>query len=177
MNNFIFFIIPILIAPIIFLIFKGNKKTKKINYVSSSNKKNFDFLGIDDVKIPEKIKELDIEEVLENIQERFKIFTILKYLDKKEDDLYDSEWNSWEMGLFIYALQSKRNFLIPEPTTVFHKVICNLNKKQVEEELKNIFLKFNKISLKESIALKSQIIWSPREVSIILYYFVLVREF
>ena len=120
MNNFIFFIIPILIAPIIFLIFKGNKKTKKINYVSSSNKKNFDFLGIDDVKIPEKIKELDIEEVLENIQERFKIFTILKYLDKKEDDLRSQHQSDHFQREFPCSQRSDRKSGGPRQWTVLH---------------------------------------------------------
>lgn len=177
MNILIFSIISIFVILIIFLMFKGNKKVKKKSYVSTANKKEFDFLNLNEVKIPEKIKEIDIEEILENIQERFKIFTILEYLNKKDDELYDSEWNSWEIGLFIYALQSKRNFLIPEPKTVFHKSILVLSKKQIEEEVKNILIKFTKISLKESIDLKSQIIWSPREVSVIFYYFVLVREF
>lgn len=176
MNILIFFIIFILIIILLFFVFKSkttvNKKNKHL--LTKRVIQNFDIYS---AKIPKKIKELDTDTLLEIISERFKVFTVLDYASKKENELYEKEWNSWEVSIFIYMLQKNRNILIPEPQNLFHKSILRLNKKQVEQELKNIVLKYNKISTNEPFTLKNQIIWSKKEISIIFYYFVLIKEF
>lgn len=178
MNIAILLIVLILVILVLFLLFNSkNTKTKQKSHHSNQIKKANETFNIYLAEIPDKVQELEMEEILQNIAERFEVFKMLKYLNKKDTELHINEWNSWEVSQLIYALQEERNILIPEPSTIFHKSILKMTKKEIDEEMINIVLKLNKIQLKEPIQLKNHVVWTAREISMIFYYFILIREF
>ena len=162
---FLFFLIKILI----------NKKTetipkKRLNINKKIHTKNsFDFNMI---KIPSKIKEIDSLSLIKLTTELYKIFKSLTYITKDNNELNSSiEWNNYEISLFLFLLQNNKNIPMQDSQEIFHSSILSLTKEQVLGEIKSIITKYNKSITKDNIAfLKNQVIWSAKEISIILYY-------
>ena len=102
----------------------------------------------------------------------YKIFKSLNYISKNNTELNTSvEWNNYEVSLFLSLIQNNKNIPMQNSHEIFHSSILSLTKEQVIGELKTIVTKYNKSISKDNISfLKNQVIWSAKEISIILYY-------
>jgi hypothetical protein len=170
-----------LILLIVIILIK-NSKLKK-NYIFEKNsidKKNTNQNSIDlsNIKIPYKIKEImDFYRLIESTTELYKVFKSLSYQTKKEEELLAIEWNNLEISQFLYLLQSNRNIMMQDPKELFHCSILSFSKEQLNNEMKFIILKYNKYIVNNEISsLREQVIWSAKEVSIILYYLSLTKK-
>lgn len=176
-------IILIFLIGLFFLI-KTSKENKegKENFKKSSSVKNQinqNLVDLSNIKIPYKVKEeIALSTLIKSTTELYKIFKSLDYTRKTKDELLTTiEWNNWEVSQFLYLLQSNRNILMQDYEELFHSSIINLSKEQIINEVKYIILKFNKsVTENEILSLKKQVIWSAKEVSIILYYLSLSKK-
>lgn len=162
---FLFFLIKFFIDKKI-----KNSKPKRIQINKKTNiKNNLDF---NIIKIPSTIKELEFFELIKITTELYKIFKSLNYISKNNTELNTSvEWNNYEVSLFLSLIQNNKNIPMQNSHEIFHSSILSLTKEQVIGELKTIVTKYNKSISKDNISfLKNQVIWSAKEISIILYY-------
>lgn len=162
---FLFFLIRIFINKRIETIPK-----KRININKKIHVKNSIDLNV--IKIPSKIKEIDSLSLIKLTTELYKIFKSLAYITKDNNELNSStEWNNYEVSLFLSLIQNNKNIPMQNSHEIFHSSILSLTKEQVIGELKTIVTKYNKSISKDNISfLKNQVIWSAKEISIILYY-------
>lgn len=172
LNIFIFIIIIILIAIILFI--KKSKKIeeKKLNKIKNIPIKHKKSLDFNNIKIPSIIKDSNIPNIIKSTTDLYKIFKSLNYISKDNNELSTTiEWNNFEVSQFLYLLQLNKNILMQDSKDIFHSFILSLNKEEIENELKNIIYKYNKSITKDHMQfLKNQVIWSAKEISVILYY-------
>lgn len=171
-------IIVLLIICIIlvaYLIIKNNQ-ISKINKSSNSidefdSSATIDFKSL---KLPIKIERMESHVLFQACYHVFESFKALDYVSKSDHDIDKIEWHSWQVSLLLGLLKKDRNFFIPNHEKLFHKLVIQSNKTQIETQLKRILKKYeqNVATDKTRDELSNDIIWTSLEVSFIFYYMI-----
>lgn len=169
-----FCIVIILVCLVLFLIFSKkrttNVKNKKIEELDKNSKHSRN-PQISSLKIHKKIIEMEALLLQKDCKKLFDNFKSLAYTKKNKQDLALVEWNNWEVFLLMGLIKIDKDMFISNPHEVLHPSIAQLSKSEVVSHMNVIFDKYNKLDKDlTSDVLRSQINWSPIEVSTIFYY-------
>ena len=98
-------------------------------------------------------------------------YVALNYVNKPASALDKIEWHSWQVTLLIQFLKVHKDFILPYDTKLFNSMILNLSNGLKEKEMQKIFRKYiNHVNIeKNRDELSKEIIWTAREVSVILF--------
>ena len=170
--NMIFFIIGVLIVLLIVIIviflLIGDKKTQSsVNHEVNSNSA----LKLSDLKFPTKIEEINGYSLFQASKIIVDSYNAMEYRKKTPNSLDKIEWHTWQFSILLKFLKENKEFILPYDINLFHTVILNLSKEEMNKELQKIFTKYiNNVDVtKNRDELSKNIIWSGIDVSIILY--------
>lgn len=179
----VFVLLIIILVCVIYIFILLNKKS---NTSSIEHKKDDEYksknrgkvVDLENLALPTKIKELNHHTLFQSCLSVYDSFKALDYNKKTERKLDILEWHNWQVSLLLALMKEHKNIFIPHPNKVFHQMILEMSKEQLENEFKRILIKYeNSTDFRKSREdLREQIIWSAREVSII-FYFMLVGTY
>jgi hypothetical protein len=171
----ILILLVICVILIILLIRRNTQEVVENNSSTNLPEKNIDII---DIQIPKKIEEMGHHLLFQSCLKVFESFKALDYASKSEKILDNIEWHSWQISLLIALLQSDKDFFIPSMKKVFHPSILNRSSSTIENDMQKILKKYedNVNILKSRDDLSKDIIWSCKEVSIIFYYMVIIKN-
>ena len=140
-----------------------NKKSNK-NIVHSKMK-------MEDLIVPKKIEEMNSYSLYQACKIITESYISLDYVNKPASFLDKIEWHSWQVSILIQFSKVDKDLVPPYDVTLFNKMILGLSKDVVEREMQKIFRKYvNHVNIeKNRDELSKEIIWTAREVSLILY--------
>ena len=171
MNMFFLIIaalVVLLVIVVIVILIKGdNKKSNTITHKVVSNGKT----TINDIEFPKSIVEMSSSSLSQIVKSLFDTYKALDYSSKSGNALEKHEWHSWQVSMLLVFLKVYQNFFVPHEKDIFHSSILNLDNEQMQNDMQKIFRKYiNNVNPKKSRdALSNEVIWSAREVSLILY--------
>ncbi|QKF66437.1 hypothetical protein AVENP_0878 [Arcobacter venerupis] len=158
----------LVIIMIIFLLLKDTSSktdnSKKYNSV-------VEVVNLNDLTFPKKIGEMDNTSLSKACKFVFDSYKAIDYKNKSANSMDKQEWHTWQVSMLLAFLKVYPAFFIPFDKNLFHNVILNLSDSQVENEMRKIFrkYKYNTNIEKNRDELSKDIMWSGREVSMILY--------
>lgn len=167
--NMFFLIIGIIVLLIVIILIisqlnsEKNKKSNK-NIVHSKMK-------MEDLIVPKKIEEMNSYSLYQACKIITESYISLDYVNKPASFLDKIEWHSWQVSILIQFSKVDKDLVPPYDVTLFNKMILGLSKDVVEREMQKIFRKYvNHVNIeKNRDELSKEIIWTAREVSLILY--------
>lgn len=165
-----FIVMLILLLLILFyLLSMSNNKKKPKNKIHQNNS-NSEIFDLDDIQLPKNIEHMKFDFLSKATKAIFDAYKSLDYINKLPSSLDKIEWHTWQVSIILKYLKSKNKIFISSDN-LFHKVIEELNESQIEQELQKIYRKYvNNVNIHRSRDdLSKDIIWTAREVSIILY--------
>ena len=167
--NMVFLIIGIVVLLIVIILIllqlnsgKNKKNVKKANYSK---------MRMDDLIVPKKIEEMNSYSLYQACKIITESYISLDYVNKPASFLDKIEWHSWQVSILIQFSKVDKDLVPPYDVTLFNKMILGLSKDVVEREMQKIFRKYvNHVNIeKNRDELSKEIIWTAREVSLILY--------
>ena len=172
MNMFFLVIIALvvlLIIVVIFILLKGDNSSKP-----KSNTQKIDTnskISINDIEFPKNIVDMSSSSLSQIVKSLFDTYKALGYSNKPGNALEKQEWHSWQVSMLLVFLKVYENFFVAHEKDIFHSSILNLDNEQMKNDMQKIFRKYvNNVNPKKSRdALSNEVIWSAREVSLILY--------
>jgi hypothetical protein len=169
-------IIVLLIIVIIFLLLKETKP--KTNNLEKYNTV-VEIVTLNDLTFPKKIAEMNYAALSNTCKFIFDSYKALDYKNKSPNSLDKIEWHTWQVSMLLAFLKIYQDFFLPHDKNLFHNVFLELNDKQIENEMKKIFkkYKYNANINKNRDELSKDIMWTGREVSIILYSFMFNKRY
>lgn len=168
----IFFIILLLIVLIIIVIIFIQSEKENVNQINSHNFViNNEKIKLDDLKLPRRIEKLDYSSLFQACRVVFDSFKALNYANKEIHDLDKLEWHTWQISLLLAFMKVYSSNFIPYNKSLFHKVILDLSENDIDFEIERILKKYsNHVNIdKTRDDLSKDLVWTPRDVSIILY--------
>ncbi len=157
----------ILLVVIILIISQLNSgKNKKSNKNITHSK-----MKMEDLIVPKKIEEMNSYSLYQACKIITESYISLDYVNKPASFLDKIEWHSWQVSILIQFSKVDKDLVPPYDVTLFNKMILGLSKDVVEREMQKIFRKYvNHVNIeKNRDELSKEIIWTAREVSLILY--------
>lgn len=178
MDKILFALIIVLLIVCIILLYILLKKYRKQEEIEEVRIPK-ELIKIEDIQLPKKIEKMPQHILFHSCTKIFDIFKTLDYASKSQKILNNYEWHSWQISLLLSLIKNDKSFFIPNPNTLFHKVILDKPKQVIQEEMQHILNKYNNEVniLKSRDDLSKDINWSPKEVSIIFYYMSKSNEF
>ena len=170
--NMIFFIIGVLIVlliiiVVILLLTSDKKIQSNVNHDIKTNS----LIKLSDLKFPLKIEEIKGYSLFQASKIIIDSYNAMEYLKKSPNSLDKIEWHTWQFSILLKFLKENKEFKSPYDKSLFHNVILNFSKEDINKELQKIFTRYiNNVDItKNRDDLSKNIIWSGMDVSIILY--------
>ena len=167
--NMFFLIIGIIVLLIVIILIilqlnSGKNKKSNKNIVYSK-------MRMDDLIVPKKIEEMNSYSLFQSCKIITDSYIALNYMNKPASSLDKIEWHSWQVSILIQFLKVHKEFILPYDTKLFNSMILNLSNELKEKEMQKIFRKYiNHVNVeKNRDELSKEIIWTAREVSVILF--------
>jgi hypothetical protein len=156
------------IIIIIFLLLKDTTSNKTNNFKKNNS---VEVITLRDLNFPKKIEVMDYTSLSNACKFIFDSYKAIDYKNKSANSLDKIEWHTWQVSMLIAFLKVYPAYFIPYNKELFHNVILNLSDSQIENDMKKIFRKYKyNINIeKNRDELSKDIMWTGREVSIILY--------
>lgn len=166
--SFIVILILLLLILVYLLKMSNDHKKKSKNKTQQSNN-SFEIVNSNNIKFPKNIERMKFDALSKSTKTIFDSYKALDYI-KSASSLDKIEWHTWQVSILLRYLESKNKIFISYDN-LFHTMIENLSETQIELELQKIYKKYieNVNIEKTRDDLSNDIIWSAREVSIILY--------
>ena len=126
---------------------------------------------MEDLIVPKKIEEMNSYSLYQACKIITESYISLDYVNKPASFLDKIEWHSWQVSILIQFSKVDKDLVPPYDVTLFNKMILSLSKDVIEREMQKIFRKYvNHVNIeKNRDELSKEIIWTAREVSLILY--------
>ena len=168
--GFISLIVVSLLFILYYLLSMTNNKPKKIGNEFQKNKSISTVADLNSIEFPKNIEHMKFDSLSKATKVIFDSYKALNYVNKLPSSLDKIEWHTWQVSIILRYLKSKNKIFITNDN-IFHSVILELSESQIDLELQKIYNKYlNNVNIKKSRDdLSKDIIWSAREVSIILY--------
>ena len=167
--NMTFLIIGVIVLLVVIILIisqlnSGKNKKSNKNIVHSKMK-------MEDLIVPKKIEEMNSYSLYQACKIITESYISLDYVNKPASFLDKIEWHSWQVSILIQFSKVDKDLVPPYDVTLFNKMILGLSKDVVEREMQKIFRKYvNHVNIeKNRDELSKEIIWTAREVSLILY--------
>ncbi len=167
-------VVVVLILFLIYFLLKSDNNTS--NY--KTNETVISEIVIHSISLPKKIETMGYASLYNACKVVFESFRALAYDKKTARDLDKIEWHTWQVSMLIGFLKINREFFVAYDKNIFHEVILGLNQTEIKEETQRIFRKYKeRVNIDKSRDdLRDEIIWTAREVSIILYHMMKKKE-
>ena len=172
MNMFFLIIaalVVLLVIVVIVILIKGDNNSKPKHVTQKVD--TYSKIAINDIEFPKNIVEMSSSSLSQIVKSLFDTYKALGYSSKSGNALEKQEWHSWQVSMLLVFLKVYQNFFVPHEKDIFHSSILNLDNEQMQNDMQKIFRKYiNNVNPKKSRdALSNEVIWSAREVSLILY--------
>lgn len=127
---------------------------------------------ISKLKFPRRIELLADHLLLQACINIFETFKALEYAKKNDFVLNNYEWHSWQISLLLSFIQREEHIFIPHTKNLFHKVIVDKPLITIKRDFEGLIDKYqNSVNIHKSRdELSKDLIWSAKEVSVIFYY-------
>ena len=167
--GFILIVVSLLLVLFYLLKFNSNKSRKTQNELGKNND-YFSIIDLNTMEFPKNIEHMKFDLLSKATKVIFDSYKALDYVNKLPSSLDKIEWHTWQVSIILRYLKSKNKIFISSDN-IFHKVIEDLSESQIQQELEKICRKyFNNVNIHRSRDdLSKDVIWTAREVSIILY--------
>lgn len=168
-------IIVLLFSILIYLLNVNQNINKKVNKDVKRDYKRVssDLIVIDlnTVNFPKNIENMNFDSLYKACKVVFDSFKALDYANKFAGTLEKTEWHSWQVSIILRYLKTNNKFFIPNNIKVFHDVISDLSKTELDQEIQRIYRKYvdNVNIYRSRDELSKDIMWTARDVSIIFY--------
>lgn len=168
--NMMFLLIGLVFLLIVVILIPTSLDSKKNNKRSSENINNSE-IKINELILPKKIEQMNSYSLFQACKIITDSYVSLNYVNKPASALDKIEWHSWQVSLLIQFLKVQKDFILPYDTKLFNIVILNFSNEVKEKEMQRIFRKYiNHVNIeKNRDELSREIIWTAREVSVILF--------
>ena len=164
------FVVIILVVVVILAMNSGSSKpAKKAN--STSNSGAIKVIEIKNLDLPKGIEQLDGNILFGACKSIADSLKALGYANKSPNEMDKKEWHSWQLSILLCCVKNGSKFIFPDLNKVFHKTIMDLSEDKKKEERERIYVKyFDKVDISRNRdVLSKDVIWTAREVSILLY--------
>lgn len=141
---------------------KGKKRTKEIELFS-----------IADLEFPSYINKIRLPEMKGLLQFQLSTYSSLGFQSMEPNQLKEvKNYNSFEIALMLKYLQYDTELFIPNKATFFPAFIALHNENTIKQNIALIITKYNENVTKndDKTTLNKMYIWSPFEVTFLLYY-------
>ena len=167
--GFILIVISLLLVLFYLLKMNSNKSNKDENELGKNNSYP-EIIDLNTIQFPKNIEHMKFEILSKATKVILDSYKALNYVNKLPSSLDKIEWHTWQVSIILRYLKSKNKIFISSDN-LFHKVIEDLSESQIQQELEKICRKyFNNVNIYRSRDdLSKDVIWTAREVSIILY--------
>lgn len=164
---FIVMLISLLLILFYLLTMNKNKPKKVKNELQNSNSSVI--TDLKSIAFPKNIEHMKFDSLSKATKAIFDSYKALDYINKLPSSLDKIEWHTWQVSILLRYLKNKNKIFISSDN-LFHSVIEELNETKIEQELQKIYRKYvNNVNIHRSRDdLSKDIIWTAREVSIIL---------
>ncbi|MDD2896960.1 MAG: hypothetical protein PHG81_13165 [Aliarcobacter sp.] len=166
--------ISIIVISLLFILFYlltiNDNKPKKIGNEFQRKMSVSSIADLNTMEFPKNIEHMRFDSLSKATKVIFDSYKALNYVNKLPSSLDKIEWHTWQVSIILKYLKSKNKIFITNDN-IFHTVILELSESQIEHELQKIYNKYiENVNIKKSRDdLSKDVIWSAREVSIILY--------
>ncbi|MBP7769540.1 MAG: hypothetical protein KA055_00295 [Aliarcobacter sp.] len=165
-----FVIIAIFLIVTLIYLLSINKNIKK---QTTEKKTNYN-IGIDiaAINFPKNIENMNYDALFKACKVIYDSYNALGYVNKSPSSIDKVEWHSWQLSMLLFFLQKDNNFFVSENNDkLFQSTILQLNETQIKQELQRIYNKYleNVNIYKNRDELSKDVIWTARDVSILLY--------
>lgn len=166
-----FVVIVLLVVVILIVNSNSSKPTKKVNSNSNNSNNSFKAIEIKNLDLPKGVEQLDSNILFGACKSVADAFKALGYVHKSANEMDKKDWHSWQVSILLCCVKNNSKFIFPDLDKVFHKTISDLSKDKKKEERERIYVKyFDKVDVsKNRDQLSKDVIWTAREVSILLY--------
>ncbi len=167
--GFILIVVSLLLVVFYILKINSNKSRKAENELGKNNSYP-EIADLNTMQFPKNIEHMKFDALSKATKVIFDSYKALDYVNKLPSSLDKIEWHTWQVSIILRYLKNKNKIFISSDN-IFHKVIEDLSESQIEQELQKIYRKYmNNVNIQKSRNdLSKDIIWTAREVSIILY--------
>lgn len=161
-------IVLLTIIVVIFLLSEDKKKTS--SSVKHNNRVNTS-IKLSDLKFPSKIEEINSYSLFQASKIIIDSYKAMEYFKKTPNSLDKMEWHTWQLSILLKFLKENKEFILPYDMNIFHSVILNFSKEDIDKELQKIFTRYNNnVDItKNRDHLSKNTIWTGMDVSVILY--------
>ena len=167
----IFIIIVISLLTVLIYLLTMNKNIKKEIKISSQ-KNNIEKIDINSIQFPINIEKLNLSILSKACKAIFDSYKVIGYRDKLPSSLDKIEWHTWQVSILLVFLRGKNKiFIFDDKEKLFHSLILSLDAEQINQDMQRIYKKYleNVNIYKNRDDLSKDVIWTARDVSIILY--------
>lgn len=166
-----FIVIIILLIVIIIYLLSINKNVKN-NKNKQSKANALGEFGLDKLRLPRNIEQMDADSLLKATRVIFESYKSLDYVNKAPNVLDKIEWHTWQVSILLSFLKGNNRLIgVNTNEKFFHENILDLNYSQIDQEIKRVIKKYSEnVNIQQDRdSLSKDVIWSVRDVSIILY--------
>lgn len=175
MSLFLFGFITIIVLLIIVLIYLllvnkniSNGPKKELSKANS----NLVIADLNSISFPKNIEQMNADTLFKACTAIYDSYKSLDYINKLPSSLDKIEWHTWQISILLNFLKSKNKLIIRNSNDkIFHNIILNSNETSKDQDIQRILRKYleNVNITKNRDTLSKDIIWTARDVSIILY--------
>lgn len=165
-----FVIIAIVLVAVLVYLLSINKNIKKSTVKKSATP--LMYVDISNMQFPKNIESMNSDALFKAIKVIFDSYKALGYANKSVSSMDKIEWHSWQLSIILNFIKKDNNFFVSDDNyDLFHEVILELDKVQINHELQRIYKKYseNVNIYKNRDELSNDVIWTARDVSILLY--------
>lgn len=159
----------ILLFVVVFLLINNNSsKQVRTNVINQNQNKVID---LNEIRFPKNVENMNGTVLTQACKVIIDSYRALNYSNKLPSAMDKIEWHTWQISILLFFLKSKYVLNISNSNQLFHETILNLSKNHINQDMQKILKKYldNANVDKDRDTLSKDVIWTAREVSIILH--------
>ncbi|MDZ7820163.1 MAG: hypothetical protein U5K55_16885 [Aliarcobacter sp.] len=168
-----FIVVVIALLALLFYLLIMNKNVKKVKLKKESTKDDtIENIDLNNLAFPKNIENMNSDSLFKSSKVIFDSYKALSYVNNLPSSLDKIEWHTWQISILLVFLKNKNKLLIIDSNDkLFHNFILELNETQMNQDMQRIYKKYleNVNIHKNRDDLSKDVIWTARDVSIILY--------
>jgi hypothetical protein len=159
----------LLLIILIYLLMDNKDNTKKLNV--TGNTPSLKVIKLEEMRFPKNIENMNMNALSQACRVILDSYRALDYAHKLPSAMDRIEWHTWQVSLLLYFLKTKNKLSIYNSHKFFHLNILELSEEHRKNDIQRILNKYwNNANIeKDRDTLSRDVIWTARDVSIILY--------
>ncbi|MGE0050021.1 MAG: hypothetical protein AB7S49_00725 [Arcobacter sp.] len=163
-------IITILLLIILIYLLMNNE-----NSTNPTNKKemvqSIKIVKLEEIKFPKNVEKMNINALSKACRVILDSYRALDYVSKLPSAMDKIEWHTWQVSILLHFLKTDGKLTVSNSDNFFHITILELRDELRKQDMQRILNKYlNNANIeKDRDTLSRDVIWTARDVSIILY--------